>query len=91
MGCYINPKDMTKEAWLYKFAKPTLGPMPITESEVPVCLVDNGPFTAAAVAYDRREADAFNLPSDRRPKFWYSATRADLYEVSDLKNYERTN
>lgn len=88
MGCYINPKDMTKETWLYKFAKPTLGPMPITESEVPVCLVDNGPFTAAAVAYDPRELEAFLVPSDRRPKVWFTATRESLYTVSDLKNYE---
>lgn len=88
MGCYINPKDMTKEAWLYKFAKPTPGPMPITESEVPVCLVDNGPFTAAAVAYDPDELQVFQSASDRRPKVWFTATRESLYTVSDLKNYE---
>lgn len=91
MGCYINPKTMSKEDWLNKFATPHPGPVPVSPDVLPICLVDNGMFTAAAVAYDQREADAFNLPSDRRPKFWYSAKRADLYEVSDLKNYERTN
>lgn len=89
MGCYINPKDMTKEAWLYKFAKPVAEPTPITETEVPICLVDNGPFTAAAVAYDPRELAAFVRPEDHRPKVWFSALREDLYKVSDLKNYER--
>ena len=87
MGCYINPKNMTKETWLKKYATSQAGPTPITSYVVPVCLVDNGMFTAAGVAYDQREIEAFTFP-DNRPKIWYSAMRVDLYEVSDLKSYE---
>lgn len=90
MGCYINPKSQSKESWLAENAKPTPGPVPVGPDVVPVCLVDNGMFLAAAVAYSQREADTFNDPSDRRPKQWYSAKRTDLYTVSDLKSYERT-
>jgi hypothetical protein len=87
MGCYINPKDQTKEEWLVKFAKPQKGPTPVTETEVPICLVDNGLFTAAGVGFDDQEAQAFNHPDGRR-KLWFSAKRTDLYDVSDLKDYE---
>ena len=36
-----------------------------------ICLVDNGMFTAAAVAYSRSEALAFADPYDGRYKMWY--------------------
>ena len=35
-----------------------------------VCLVDNGPFVAAAVAYSEEEMRVFSR-SDGRPKTWY--------------------
>ncbi len=72
MGLYIDPVDMSKEDWLLKngtriapaFTDPCSG-------DVTVCLVNNGPFTAAAVAYSEREVDAFNQPRDGRPKVWF--------------------
>jgi len=36
-----------------------------------VCLVDNGAFSAAAVAHSQRELEVFNLPSDKRSKVWF--------------------
>jgi len=36
-----------------------------------VCLVDNGPFYAAAVAYCLAEAKTFADPYDGRPKQWF--------------------
>lgn len=35
-----------------------------------VCVVDNGPFEAAAYCYSVNEFNAFNRPEDRRPKKW---------------------
>jgi len=77
MGYYINPSDGSeKEAWLEEHA------VFITKYEakdfdfetspdlLPVCLVDNGAFTAAAIAYDAMERDRFIEP-DHRPKIWY--------------------
>jgi hypothetical protein len=47
----------------------------IPNNKVLVCLVDNGPFFAAGVAYDRRELKAFNHEDDPRPKIWYYVDR----------------
>lgn len=87
MGCYINPKDKSKEAFLILNGTPTLEPCEITETELPVCLVDNGLFTAAGIAYDEDEVDAFLHP-DPRPKRWYRVSRELLRTVSDLASYE---
>lgn len=72
MGLYIDPTDTTKEAWLEKNGT-TIAPSFIDPStgEVTVCLVDNGPFRAAAVAFNEREFQTFARPSDTRPKVWF--------------------
>ena len=43
---------------------------PETFCENLVCVVDNGPFTAAAYVYSERELQAFNSPDDWRAKVW---------------------
>lgn len=77
MGYYINPKTETKEAWLSKNGvKSNMNEVQQCEigEKVPVCLVDNGPFTAAAIAYDAGERDEFLKP-DHRPKIWFLVDR----------------
>jgi hypothetical protein len=91
MGCYINPQSMSKEEWLKVHGTRANGPTAITEDTVPVCLVDNGPFTAAAVAYDERELAAFSDPRDNRMKFWFQVRRDLVRQVSDLARYESTS
>lgn len=81
MGFYINPKDgRSKEQWLLDHGRginhDTVRSFDFTTDELPVCLVDNGPFTAAGIAFDPRERDAFLHP-DPRPKQWF-AVRRDL-------------
>lgn len=88
MGCYVNPPTQSKEAWLKQNGVKTDGPCAITESELPVVLVDNGMFTAAGVAFDAHELRAFTYPDDLRFKEWYKVPREKLREVSDLVNYE---
>jgi len=46
-----------------------------------VVLVDNGVFTALAVAYDRREAESFARP-DGRPKLFTAVPRAALADFN---------
>lgn len=88
MGCYVNPPSQDKEEWLDKNCVSIgLRPGPITESELPVCLVDNGLFKAAAVAYSERELKVFSDPTDARRKVWYQVPIERLLEASDLKFY----
>jgi len=89
MGYYINPPDVTKEDWLEKHgakadhneivllvdAAPS--PTEVFSDLVPVCLVDNGVFTAAGIAYDAREAGHMLHPCGR-PKKWYLVKRETL-------------
>ena len=90
MGCYINPKFGSKEAWLGIHGKIiSVSEAEITDTHLPVCLVDNGPFSAAGVAYDQRELEAFSHPTDQRDKVWFMVNRNLLREVSDLARFER--
>ena len=77
MGRYINPTDgLTKEDFLNKFGTKVSADVAADFNYIddtyslPVCWVDNGPFTAAAIAIDQREMDEFQKP-DPRPKKWY--------------------
>lgn len=90
MGYYINPSNKSKEDWLAENAKRL--PVSIIESiesvgegNLPVCLIDNGPFTAAAIAYSNQELEEFK-ESDGRRKIWFSAPIEGLEKVSDYRH-----
>lgn len=94
MGLYINPPDMTKEEWLVKNAIDTTALIgvkrsweTVPEGTLPVCVVDNGAFTAAGIAFDEQEYDAFNC-DDGRAKLFVLVPIDKLLEVQpQLKNY----
>jgi hypothetical protein len=89
MGCYVNPRDMSKEEWLLKHGRQVpLSECQVSTDEIPVCLVDNGAFSAAGVAFDQAELNAFSSP-DGRLKYWFMVPRAALYGDSDLAHYEK--
>jgi len=77
MGLYINPTDgTTKEQFLEEYGSKVainefLSHIPGTKGIYGVALVDNGPFTAAGVAYDGLEAARFTRNSDKRPKMFF--------------------
>ena len=87
MGYYINPSFGTKEEWLAHNAAPVRDPDSVfmPEDFYFVCLVDNGEFTAAAIAYSKDEFDYFRSGqrngSDRRPFRWFYAHRETLEAV----------
>ena len=75
MGLYINPPWETKESWLEREAIEVAGANAaacwLSDDVLPICLVNNGPFTAAAVAYNTRELSVLNNPRDLREKRWF--------------------
>jgi hypothetical protein len=85
MGYYINPKDgSSKEEWLKAHAQEITEDLALqvdtNGDSLPVCLVDNGRFTAAGIGYYPREVEVFAEPDGRR-KRWYLARISDLLVV----------
>ena len=74
MGYYINPIGESKESWLKKHGTPIHPDSALSHKfdgkSYPVCLVDNGRFTAAAIAYCPFELRACANP-DGRQKQWF--------------------
>ena len=91
MGCYVNPKDENKEAWLNVHGTVLSINSPFEsyckDNCLPVILVDNGLFTAAGVAYNEEEFKEFTSPMDFRPKRGYKVKIEDLKKVSDIEDY----
>ncbi len=86
MGYYINPEEGTKEEFLFEHGKM------LTKEEflnytydgdlIPVCLVDNGWMTAAAIGYSPEERDMF--VTDDRPKSFYLVDKSFINENGGL-------
>jgi hypothetical protein len=84
MGFYVNPPYMSKEIWLEAY--PVVDPQAtgfIYGDELLVCLVDNGHFTAAAVAINKTEYECFMRP-DGRSKTWYRVPKQDLIKIGAI-------
>jgi hypothetical protein len=80
MGYYIDPKDMSKEAFLSKHGTFISGApknFDFSGATLPVCWVDNGPFTAAGICPHQGEVDAFAYP-DARHKRWFEVPKEAL-------------
>ncbi len=83
MGYYINPETGTKEEWLAANARRIELSLIKNwrfdiEQELPICLVDNGIFTAAGIAYSSSEIEAFMETGKIRPTQWFAALRNRL-------------
>jgi hypothetical protein len=82
MGFYINPSNMSKEEWLLRngtrcSSAEALSPPP---GSIPICWVNNGGFTAAAIGYSRAEVERFQNDGTGRPQFWYLVPKSLLGE-----------
>jgi len=92
MGIYLNPANgQTKEYWLVNncadYEDWTIAPTEhLTDEGIVVCLVDNGLFTAAGVAFDAEELKAFTGP-DRRTKLWFRVP-VDKLDASVLSAHD---
>jgi hypothetical protein len=85
MGIYLNPRDCSKEQFLDENAievnladaqRHVFG-----GADVLVILVDNGPFTAAAVATSPQEMNTFLNPNDYRPKQYFIIEKQKIYPL----------
>ena len=87
MGYYIDPMDMSKEEWLAKNGiKMHLAELKGSDlfDTLPVCLVNNGAFTAAAVCFSAEEFKDFSNPKDMRDKQWFIVPIPQLLEVGAI-------
>ncbi len=98
MGYYINrtpkrPLDKKRKAEFIHTdcdAQLVLN-VPKSLSEIPadkalICVVDNGPFEAAALAFDDRELEHFTWNTeDERPKTWLMMDKKLAYELTGFK------
>jgi hypothetical protein len=84
MGYYINPKKMSKEAWLRENGTQMFIDNVLEQADFaktfPVCLVDNGAFTAAGICYSENEFQRFIEP-DGRMKYLFLCKVEDIMEV----------
>lgn len=91
MGLYINPTDgSSKEEWLHRNSTERTAFRPYTHrvgSDVVVCLVDNGFFTAAGICYTQNELEAFGY-DDGRPKLWFFVPEDKLAEFMNGQEIE---
>lgn len=89
MGYYVNPSNQSKESWLKENCepfsnKPDSWEEGIKRGLLPVILVDNTIFTAAAIGFSLEEYDVFMDPNDTRLKSLYWVQISKLLKVSDL-------
>lgn len=98
MGLYINPPSETKEQWINRHKLDGVVKFPdqpywpdADENFLPICLVDNGGVTAAAVCFSLDEFRVFNDPIDPRPKTWHYILIDDLNKLfgQDLRKLRK--
>lgn len=93
MGFYVNPSNCSKEAWLInngiEVLDRTLDWDAVPAGCLPVVLINNGPFTAACIAYDPRELASATDPKDRRQRTIFIVEIKDLVTVggSDFRRH----
>ena len=95
MGCYVNPKGMTKEDWLAHHGVllraeeyRTANVQSLLQGGMILLVhVDNGPFTALGVVYNEAERVEFDQPDDHRPKSFWLADVDEVRKVAPLDQY----
>lgn len=81
MGYYIETgSNKNKANWLIINAQAEHGRIG-TKEMIPVVVVDNGPFEAAAIAYNEGELAVFSRASDTRPKTFLLVPRAEIIRL----------
>ena len=85
MGYYIETGGNKRKAdWILANTKSRETPRPLkgTATEIPVVVVDNGPFEAAAICFSQSELDAFTRVNDTRPARFLLVAREDVVRLN---------
>ena len=89
MGYYIQvPDNKYKASQLVELYGAEIVDNPQWREDVGlVCVVDNGPWEAAAYAYDEKEYQYFmsGMEGDTRPKIWVQINKAKAEELSGFR------
>lgn len=84
MGYYIEtlaPRFKANQLMELHGAKLEPGPFfDPSRVKIPICVVQNGPFDAAAVGFSQDEVDAF-CGQDGRPRTWLSLSKEKVIEL----------
>lgn len=84
MGYYIETdQPKLKHLWIEQYLNGTVMSKDEilqhkTADNVPVVVVNNGPFEAAGIAFSKNEWEAFNEPDDPRSKKYLLVNKAEL-------------
>lgn len=84
MGYYIETGyPIRKVQWLIDNTKAvrTAEPVAGTAEMIPVCVIDNGAFEAAGIAFDARELAVFADLNDERERKWLSVPRTEVLKL----------
>jgi hypothetical protein len=86
MGYYVQtPDSQNKAEQLHRLygAELVLSPeeFDFNGDYALICVVENGPFDAAGIAYDADERDSFNNPDDPRPKAWLKLPKETVIKL----------
>lgn len=91
MGFYIQGPNNLKADYLIqnhqaKVVSQTDAKMLVEkDEEAVVCVVENGPFDAAGLAFNLRELEAFTLDSDPREKTFLVMNKEKAHELAGYK------
>jgi anti-sigma regulatory factor (Ser/Thr protein kinase) len=95
MGYYIQtPENKGKAAQLVALHNAEELAEVMAFAEIPdgkalVCVVDNGPFEAAALCFSEQEQQEFNTPGDMRSRSWLLMDRALAHELAGYEEAQQ--
>ncbi len=87
MGYYVDPPEGTKEEWLIDHGLEVTGDLKWGHppETVLVCLVDNGPFTAAGICCNEAEFNKFREPDPTPEEVAASKARAEVVGIHTIQ------
>jgi hypothetical protein len=92
VGYYLNPNGESKLDFLKRVGVPLDVPeFPSEKDTLLVCLIENGPFNAAGIAYSREEMSAMVNDGTRRPRSWWWVPVEDAISAMSLEEIASLN